>query len=562
MKSQDLKLSRLDLLLLFYHYQRESTSFPLYPEVIRLIRGGENVQAVLQKKLGLTPKSIQQLRQFQGSQEDFPQFLTQLNKMGLLSPEEVQSYLTPVKPLKTNPWGILAMTIVVLISGVYLFQGDSTEEVHDSSENLPEKDVVSTTDSTTKNKASGTDSNSALNAQHLEEAFKTGKLLLNEKRYEEAYPHLKKVIDLEDPTGKYYVEKATACFLLNKLEWGEHFAAQALKNGEETAALFKIWGQILLAQEKNAEGLAHLEKSLSLEQKDPDILMLLAETYRKSDQHEKALLYLQQFLQLYPEEITALKIQARILIAQGKEEESAPLLEKIIQNEEKPDPEFLSLLTDHYRKKGELESAKKVVEKALQQRPEDADLLNLSGEILEQLGQIEVAMERFKLACKLDPESVRAQLNCAAIFQIQKKEEEALKIYEVCLDKNPNLELARYNRFILWMKQEKNDQALTDLAYLEKQFPRHPLTIQALHLLGAKQYSQKEYEQSQNTFEKILKIQNNDEEALLRHGMCALKLKRYDLVLDDFEYLLQLNPQHPKKALLEQILQSFETSKE
>lgn len=582
MSSSARKLSHQELILLYRIYQQESTLFQLFPEVIRLIRAGEPCLTVLQRKFGFSSKDINRLQQIACPEIEFRNFLLRLQQQALITSEETQPPQT-----RENKNAIVSIggVFVILLVCVSLWVMRETESPIDSdtpqtsSETPDTKETISPdlsfeknlesllTSGLTEKKAGNKEQAKKLfqdvltqRPKHLKANFQMGQLLLAEKQYELAYPFFKQVIESDDSAPEDLVAKATASYLLNHLEWAEQFALKAISALPDHQELLTLLGHIQWALGKEKESIAFFEKAYQLGETDPQVLILLAETYWKQERLEQAMKPLQQLLLQHPEDPVALKILAQIEMAQGKSVEGVARLEKVtLQGPQ--NFSSLSLLVKGLRESGQWDKALSILEPYVTMHLQDSLAMNLYGEVLVEKGDTEKALEAFEKACEIQKENIRAQINRAILLEENKQFDKALSIYDLCLQIDPKSEIVHYNRAWILLQMEKFELAESAIESMEKQFPASSLTRLGLKNFAEHYYAKKDFEQAQVYFSRLIELQEDDEEALLRYGMSALKNKQYEDVRQSFEKLLRLNPEHPKKDLLEQVLNSLEKNK-
>ncbi|MEK7483085.1 MAG: tetratricopeptide repeat protein, partial [Planctomycetota bacterium] len=289
MNPLDRKISQKELLLFYQIYQKESTSFQLFPEAIRLIRTGEPCFNVLQRKFGFTPKDIERFQRAPCPPDEFRNFLIRLQQQSLITQDEIQN--EPVIPPKKSTVPVLTGVITLLVClSLWVFrenrstsESDESDESHvitdpDPSEIKKSEDSKTTPENTTKPSVLAKNKETllltGLQAQeegkpeeakkafqelltqqpnHLKANFQMGKVFLAEKQYESAYTFFNRVIQSDDNAPEDLQSKAYACYILNHLEWGERFALQALPHLPKNRELLTVLGKIQWALGKEKE---------------------------------------------------------------------------------------------------------------------------------------------------------------------------------------------------------------------------------------------------------------------------------------------------------------------
>ena len=120
---------------------------------------------------------------------------------------------------------------------------------------------------------------------------------------------------------------------------------------------------------------------------------------------------------------------ARILEAQGREDESQQLLERIIQNEPLFMPAY-NELAEMYVRRNQLNDAAKVIKAGLTRRPDEPVLLNNLGMCWFLQENYADALESFDRAVKAKPTEPTYQANRAAALALLGRYDQATAAYQ------------------------------------------------------------------------------------------------------------------------------------
>ena len=210
-------------------------------------------------------------------------------------------------------------------------------------------------------------------------------------------------------------------------------------------------GSAYLANPIIKEGLALLEKAISVE---PGNAIFLA-------QYGNALLTLRQT------------------------EEAIVQLEKAVGL----DPENYSLHYDLANTLSRLDRNEKAAEHfkaALRLKPDDAEALTNYGSLLRRMNQFSQSIENLQAACRLKPNMARAHSNLGVALLQSGRTQEGIHELETALQFDPNLAQARYNLFNAMAEADRPDEAIKHLEALLKSSPPSAELISNLGVLYAR----------------------------------------------------------------------------
>jgi len=146
------------------------------------------------------------------------------------------------------------------------------------------------------------------------------------------------------------------------------------------------------------------------------------------------------------------------------------------------------LLAASLAKTGQPDRALEVIEKGLNQFPQDGPLMALAGEVYLQKNDFATAAVFFEKAAKLNPDSARARTQLGLARLASGQTDYAL----ADLESASQLDFEQYQADILLvtslLRQQKYDKALNAMQMLEKKQPNNPLTynLKAAIYIGKK----------------------------------------------------------------------------
>ncbi len=129
-----------------------------------------------------------------------------------------------------------------------------------------------------------------------------------------------------------------------------------------------------------------------------------------------------------PPTVRTLHTMARVLAAQGRDDQCELVLFKLINEH----PEFMPAyveLAELYMREDRGDDAVEVLTVGAERAPEDVVIRNDLGMALLMRGDLEAALRRFSEASALDPQDVRSRSNAATALALMGRYDEALAIY-------------------------------------------------------------------------------------------------------------------------------------
>jgi len=165
---------------------------------------------------------------------------------------------------------------------------------------------------------------------------------------------------------------------------------------------------------------------------------------------------------------------ALIYVTQGKDEEAIKAMEAA-KKENPNDPSLMQEEANMFYKLGNIKKYQELMQKIVENDPENADLLYNLGVSASRLGDNEKAMEYYKKAIEIKPSYTSAQINMAAIILSG----------ETALNDEMNslgTSNADYKRFDV-LKSQKQDLYRKAVPYLEAALQSKPDNIDAVRTL-------------------------------------------------------------------------------
>lgn len=195
--------------------------------------------------------------------------------------------------------------------------------------------------------------------------------------------------------------------------------------------------------------------------------------------------------------------------------------------------------------RGQLESARCLLVRALEIERGSYDAhLNL-GNVLTELGRFEEALASYGLALALKPDCAQALSNRANALLELKCYEESLASHDRALELEPDYAEAHYNRGNVLLDMKRHEEAL---ASYDKAIALRPDFAQALSNRGDVLGQFKRYDDALASYERALAIDPNNADTLNSCGNALQELKRFKDAVVCYERVVSLKPDYTYAA--------------
>jgi tetratricopeptide (TPR) repeat protein len=164
----------------------------------------------------------------------------------------------------------------------------------------------------------------------------------------------------------------------NRLSPGE----QARILGSEPATTYLSFGMVFLAAGKNDLAVSAFERGLVYDEENPQIPLLLAETFLKQNKGAQALALVDRYIKRQPQALEAYELMAKVLTALKRENEITPRLEEAARRDSKNVP-LQYVLADRYRETGQVEKADALYKALLTSQPTPQTYHALAASLLK-----------------------------------------------------------------------------------------------------------------------------------------------------------------------------------
>jgi len=282
-----------------------------------------------------------------------------------------------------------------------------------------------------------------------------------------------------------------------------------------------------------------LEKARKLNELDSSISLNLARLYLMTNNTDKAIEVLKDFIQRKPDSYDAQDMLVEIYEKNGLYKEATEIYENIL-DKGYYGLEIISRLLNLYNEIGDIAKIDKLYER-INKLAKDKDLLLEFASAYIAANESEKAEEVYALIYQLNPEDQLTASDYADLIQKNRGEEEAIKFLENHINKQGlNFEIG-YKLSLLYIKQEKYEKAdelvnkVIPLLENEKEAKENKdKLLQTLYLQKAFIYQRnRKFKESIEYFNKAEQISSIASTFILMRAYSYFQIKDYEKALED-----------------------------
>jgi tetratricopeptide (TPR) repeat protein len=254
-------------------------------------------------------------------------------------------------------------------------------------------------------------------------------------------------------------------------------------------------------------------------------------------------------IKIAPNYYEANKELAKVYVLCNKQNTAIKLLDKML-TERPDDAEAFYLRAEIYRQSNNIEQALMDLNIAKKIKPDFADVYGAYGIIFAERMDYKKAIDNFNEAIKLNPKEMQYYLNRGNVYYHEKLYDDAIKDYSSALAINKNNIACLYNRSMALFDVRKYDDALIDI---NKLLSKHPDNFDYLFLNGKICIMKEDYQKAISSFAYCITIMDNSEqydtlEPFKYHAEACLKVGKYKDVREDYIRILEINSDYQLKS--------------
>ena len=226
------------------------------------------------------------------------------------------------------------------------------------------------------------------------------------------------------------------------------------------------------------------------------------------------------------------------LYSENQWDEALKMLNKAL--EIKPDlPQGLTWRGLARQRLGQLELALADYDKAIDLGAETAPLFNNRGGIYLKMKKLDLALANFEEAIKKNPAYPLAFNNRGMVYQEKNLYDTAIEDFNKAIDLDPEFADAFFNRALSYEKKAMIDQAIADYQQCAVLNPKRK---ESLMNLGVLFHQKSETDKAYRYFDQAIVLDPGFTDAYLNRGSLAFNNGDYHTALKDFNKLMELNP--------------------
>jgi tetratricopeptide (TPR) repeat protein len=222
-------------------------------------------------------------------------------------------------------------------------------------------------------------------------------------------------------------------------------------------------GELALKENSFDKALDYFEEAADVEEKPaPSLRRRLVQLYLRKGDLERALSELNNSGSAANNNIELLKLKAGILATLKRNKEAIQAYERIVELNTSFEEEPYVFMASLYAQENDLESAKDVLRRVLEEKPNSFFANYYSAKIFLADGNFEEAESFYKQTISLNPNAESVKLELARVYAFQKRYDEAISILEQIVDKNPANAKARGLLGELLLGKDRIEEALEE----------------------------------------------------------------------------------------------------
>jgi tetratricopeptide (TPR) repeat protein len=302
-----------------------------------------------------------------------------------------------------------------------------------------------------------------------------------------------------------------------------------------------LWAQALVVMKDNDLELAHvlLDQAIAQDATRPEYYWLRADTYRLTEESERAMEDVAAALALYPQSLYALEVQQALLWDEYNYQELETVGRQLIEWYPDSPSGYRLLVVHNLNMIGDEAAALAEADEAVARNPENANAYNLRAWAYNVIGDFAAAQADYEQALALDPDSPSAHTGLAAVVKAQGDLATAVALLEENSQLYPRSLDARTSLASVYMDQGAYEEAWHLLHQVLAEDPQNDLALG----LRAYLYSyQGEPERAVREITKVIGLFPDNPFAYVARSGFLLDLGRFDEATEDAEKAIELDP--------------------
>ena len=325
---------------------------------------------------------------------------------------------------------------------------------------------------------------------------------------------------------------------IGKYKEAQDWLNNILDHDSKNAEALSLLSQVLLLDKKEAEAEKALKAAASINSELPSVYRNQARLLLKRSKILEALEKAQLGYKQSPEDSDSSLVLAACLVANQRDIEALPIIEKILKTETNQAEAFANRTLIKIRAKDVL-GAIKDAEMSVSLKPHLSQMWLLLGILHQQGDNLSDAIETMRTAHKNESENIDFLIQLGHFLRLDNKISEAISFFEKATELAPK-EVTAWTNLGLSFQQEKNLED-AKIAY-EKAIHLNPKLVYVLNNLGVIAREADEWDTALQYFKKVLEIEPNLFETHNNLGTVLQELDKFEEAEASFNEAILLKP--------------------
>lgn len=400
--------------------------------------------------------------------------------------------------------------------------------------------------------------------------------LANFYRLQNRVPDAEQVLQggiAQDPQATpLYIELASLLSSEGKQQDAENVLGKLRQQLPNSSAAATAIGDYYFARRQTDQALAEYRRGLAADSKNLEIKKRIQDLYITTGQVQPATALDKELLRQAPKDVFVRIDHGRLLIAEGKAQDAALYLERVVADAagspqahyylamaywqdgkleqahgalidtlkaSQNFPAALKALAQLSLQQGDTSDAQIYAQELVQQFPAAPDDRELLADALGRQGKLQAAEQQVLIAQRLAPNDPNADVMLAEIYRAEKKWPEAQKEFDAALQASPR-DTAALGQFADFLTSR--NEAGKALARVQQYVTANPKDANGHIILGAVNFGQKNYAASQAEFQRAIQLDPKNMQAYIRLGRALESEGQVDNAITQYQKALDLQP--------------------
>ncbi|QDV37762.1 tetratricopeptide repeat protein [Tautonia plasticadhaerens] len=246
------------------------------------------------------------------------------------------------------------------------------------------------------------------------------------------------------------------------------------------------------------------------------------------------------------------RLEAILRARAGQHAEAVPILRRILEGSEAPDPEVAEALARVYLETYRFRAAADAIDRWIRDAPDDATPYLWRTEVRERLDpDREAQIDDYRAALERDPGLDRAQLGLADALRLTGRTEEAAAAYASYLARRPDDPAGHLGAGLV--AEDRGDEESAAL-HLDRTLALDPANAPALSARASIAMRRGEQDAALALLDRAVRHAPHDLEVRYRRGLCLARLGRLDEALAEQQVAARLKEDDRRLAEIQQQL--------